>query len=246
MTQQKGGILSLVVVVALLSNLIVLGCAPKPAPAPATAPAPAPTPAPAPAPVPTPTPTPAPTPSPTPPPTPAPAPTPTPTPTPTPSPKEVELKYDDGRPDKSLAFRGWGSLVRFSPPPMPFTITRVRIFGNLYGSGYENLTFDVQIWDKELKEIYSASHAHTTFKLSADWVEIAIPNVVASGDFYVHFVPNSPREGGVSIGYDSSVKNEHSEMTQNRKIVDWPVQFGTKEQVNWMIRVVGTYTEPAR
>ena len=158
---------------------------------------------------------------------------------PTPKLKEVELKYDDGRADGRHAFGGWGYLVQFSPPSTPFTITKVKIFGCLYGTGYENRTFDVQVWNEDLKEIHSASYPHTKFSLSPGWVEIEIPNVAIGNDFYIYVNTYSPREGGVTIGYDSSVTNEHSEVTQNWKIADWFLQI-PKEKVNWMIRVIGT------
>ena len=156
--------------------------------------------------------------------------------------KEVELKYDDGRLDDSHAIGmmpGSGHLVHFSPPSTPFTVTEINIFGNLYGAGYENLTFTVEVLDKDLKEIHSASYPHTKFRLSPMWVEIDIPNVVVDGAFYIHVFTHSPREGGVNIGYDSSVKNEHSEVTRDWKI-DWWIS-SPKETVNWMIRVIGTY-----
>jgi len=177
-------------------------------------------------------------------PTPAPITTPTPTPTPTSTPtvEEIELKYDDGRLDGSMAIGrmpGRGYLVYFSPPSTPFTVTKIKIFGNLYGAGYERLKFAVEVLDKDLKEIHSASYPHTKFSLSPMWVEIDIPNVVVNSAFYVHVFTHSPREGGVNIGYDSSVTNEHSEVTQNWEIADWFLS-APKETVNWMIRVIGT------
>ena len=157
--------------------------------------------------------------------------------------KEVELKYDDGTTDWSQAIGGpgRGHIVQFSPPSTPFTITKVKIFGKLYGTGYENLTFDVQIWDSEQKEIHSASYPHTEFSLEPTWVEIDIPDVTVSGDFYIHVFTNSPKEGGISIHSDSSVVNEHSEVTHNWEIVDWYLS-SPKEEANWMIRVV-VFTE---
>ncbi len=153
--------------------------------------------------------------------------------------KEMQLKYDDGFLDGFHASRGWGYLVQFSPPSTPFTITKVEIFGNLYGTGYENQSFIVEVWDMELGEIHSMSYPHTEFSHTPGWVKIDITDVVVSGSFYIHLVTDSPREGGVQIAYDSSVKNEHSEMTKNWKITeDWPESV-TKEEVNWMIRVIG-------
>lgn len=153
---------------------------------------------------------------------------------------ELELKYDDGMPENYQAIgrmSGTGYLVHFSPPATPFTITKVKIYGNLYGTGYESLEFTVEIWDKEQKTIHSASYPHTKFSLSSGWVEIDIPEVAVSDTFYIHVFTHSPREGGVNIGIDSSVKNEHSEMTQGWKIEWWSSL--PKETVNWMIRVIG-------
>ena len=158
-----------------------------------------------------------------------------------PTPKEVELSYDDGQPDNYHAIGrtpGTGHLVHFSPPTTPFTITKVKIYGKLYGTGYENLTFVVQIQDRELKEMHRESYPHTRFTPTGGWCELDIPKIKAEGDFYIHVFTHSPREGGVNIGYDSSVKNEHSEMTRDWKI-EWWSQL-PKETVNWMIRVIGT------
>jgi len=160
--------------------------------------------------------------------------------------KEFELKYDDGTTDWSQAIGGpgRGHIVQFSPPYTPFTITTVKIFGKLYGTGYENLTFDVQIWDSEQEEIHSASYPHTEFSLQPAWVEIDIPDVTVSGDFYIHVFTNSLKEDGISIHSDSSVVNEHSEVTLYWEIVDWYLS-SPKEEVNWMIRANGTAMLPA-
>ena len=214
----------LLVLILLISGACKQAPTPTPAPAPAAEPAPVPTPAPASKPTPAPTPTPEETPA------------PTPTPVPTPTPKEVELKYDDGRPDGNgfaIGGSGRGYIVQFSPPATPLTITKVRIFGKLYGTGYENQTFDAQIWDKDLKEIHSASYPHTKFSLSPGWVELDIPNIVIGDNFYIHVVTNTPREGGVLIYSDSSVNNEHSEVTHNWEITDWYLSTA-KEKVNWI------------
>lgn len=155
--------------------------------------------------------------------------------------EEFELKYDDGMPESYQAIgrmSGNGYLVHFSPPATPFTITKVKIYGNLYGTGYESLEFTVEIWDEDPKEIHSASYPHTEFSLSPGWVEIDIPNVVVSGAFYIHVFTHSPPEGGIQVGYDSSVENEHSDMTRDYQIVWWSQL--PKETVNWMIRVIGS------
>jgi len=161
--------------------------------------------------------------------------------------EKVELKYDDGRPDGNgfaIGGTGGGYLVQFSPPSTPFTMTGVKIFGKLYGTGYEKLTFDVQIWDSELKEIYSASYPHTEFSASSGWVVIDVPSVDIGDNFYIHVVTNTPREGGILVYSDSSVPNEHSEVTRNWEIADWYLS-AAKGEINWMIRVTGTYIAPA-
>ncbi len=157
---------------------------------------------------------------------------------------EVELKYDDGTYDGNWVFLNSGYLVGFSPPSATFTINTVKIYGNVYGTGYEALNFDVQIWDETLVEIYSASYPHTEFDPSPGWIEIDIPNVALTGDFYVCVVTHSPQEGGIQMYYDSSVVNEHSEMVLDGQIRDdWPIAT-PKEEVNWMIRVVGVAMLP--
>ena len=153
-----------------------------------------------------------------------------------------ELKYDDGTPDGSYAMggSGCGYLVQFSPLSTPYTITKIKIFGKTYKTGYENRVFDVQIWDSEQKKIYEASYPHTKFSPEPAWVEIAIPDVIVSGDFYVVVCTNTPQEGGVQLYYDSSVKNEHSEVTRSWKIIHWNLSQAPKETSNWMIRAVST------
>ncbi len=159
---------------------------------------------------------------------------------------QVELKYDDGKPEGRWAIGGpgWGYLVQFSPPSRPFTINKIKIFGNLYGTGYEKRTFTIQVWDKDLKEIYSVSYPHTKIGLSPGWVEIEIPDLIVDDNFYIQVCTYTPEEGGIQIFYDSNVKNKHSEVTKNWTIADWYLRI-SKEKVNWMIRVLGTITVPA-
>ena len=157
--------------------------------------------------------------------------------------EEVELKYDDGRPDGSqgLGGEGQGYLVEFWSPAASLTVTKVRMFGKLSGSGYENRTFDVLIWDKDQKELYSGSFAQTKFSLSSGWVDITIPQKVVVGDnFNVVVITNTPREGGVYLHFDSSVKNEHSGLVRSWEKKDWYLEGIPEAKTNWMIRVVGT------
>lgn len=115
------------------------------------------------------------------------------------------------------------------------------MFGKLVGSGYENRTFDVLIWDKDQKELYSGSFSHTKFSLSSGWVDITIPQKVVVGDnFKVVVITNTPREGGVYLHFDSSVKNEHSGLVRSWEEKDWYLEGIQEAKTSWMIRVVGT------
>ena len=156
----------------------------------------------------------------------------------------IELGYDDGRPDEVIGIRilgpGNGYLVRFSPPPTPFTIDKVKIYGSLYGEISQVQKFQVEIWDKDKKIIYSSTYPYITFSPTPAWVGVDVGNVRVSGDFYVHVCINSTEKSGIQIFYDSSVLNEHSEVTKNWEIAeDWYLEQ-PKEKVNWMIRVDGT------
>jgi hypothetical protein len=157
----------------------------------------------------------------------------------------VELGYDDGRPDDpfgiSILGPGSGYLVKFSPPIKPFTITKVKIYGSLYGDIYAVQKFQVQIWDENQEIIYDPpTYPYTTFSPTPAWVELDVGNVRVNGDFYVHVCTNSTDKSGVKIFYDSSVTNTNSDVTENWKVAaKWYVPQ-PKEKVNWMIRVDGT------
>jgi len=157
-----------------------------------------------------------------------------------PSPKEVYLKYDDGEVDGRIGIGGPGSgaLVEFLPPSLPYTIKKIKMSGELVGSEYEDRMVEVLIWGKDQKELWSGSLPHTEFEISG-WTELNVPNVVANDNFSVVVVTNTPRDSGVYLHYDSSVKNEHSGVVQGWKVEDWHLGV-PREKVNWMIRVVGT------
>jgi hypothetical protein len=181
--------------------------------------------------------------------------------------KLVELKYDDGEACGFIA--GWpptgidGFLVDFAPPSVPFTIKGVRIYGTIYGNGWEGKDFDVEIWDEDEKVLHSAKYPFTKFPTATwedtfnqedgSWVEVDVPDLKVTDKFYVHvYTGNGPLEG-IHIGADDSVVNKHSESTNRTDgttlvFPQWPYSrdwgwFGDKSKVNWMIRVVGT-TQP--
>jgi len=172
--------------------------------------------------------------------------------------KEIELKYDGGQARDSICTVSpsfGGHIVDFSPPATPFTIKKIRIAGLLSSSatGLEGKTFDLQIPDKDLKVLHSATYPYTKFPVgsAATWVEFEVPNIEVADKFYVHIYTDSPYPG-LHIGVDDSVVNQHSDVTVRTAegvtiLTKWPysssVWFGDKSKVNWMIRVVGTFIE---
>ncbi len=220
----------------LVSMVLILGaCSPAPTPTPAPAPAPAPATAP------------------------SPAPSPAPVPEPTLAPKEAELKYDDGQARDSISTASpsfGGHIVDFSPPAITFfTIKKIRIAGLLSSDaeGVEGKTFDLQILDKNLKVLHSATYPYTEFQANVPtWVEFEVPNIEVADKFYVHMYTDSPYPG-LHIGADDSVVNQHSDVTVRTAekatiLAKWPytpsLWFGDKSKVNWMIRVTGTAMLP--
>ena len=219
-------LISVILAAMLLS---ACGTAPTPVPTPAPAPTPVPTPAPAPTPVPT----------------PAPASTPVPTPAPAPAPTpvlnsgEVELKYDDGTTDGRTSAGGYAFRVHFSPPTTPFTINKIQIFTSIRGSGYEQQKVEAAILSKDFRLLSTFRKAAIEFSQVPSWMTVEVPGVQVNDDFYVYFYPNSKKDGGVYIHYDSSVTNEHSEYTTpSSEVAPWPFN-NPKDKTNWIIRAVG-------
>ena len=163
---------------------------------------------------------------------------------PAPSPKEVELKYDDGESDGSCSSGQSGFSVLFSSSATSFAISKVKVFTNLRGTGYEERKPKLEIWDNDFNVKYISEEPYTSFSSKPSWVSLQIPNVTVRNDFYVVFHTNSRREGGVYINYDSSVINEHSEMAAGGVVTSWVWERIPKETTNWMIRVIGTPMAP--
>ena len=162
--------------------------------------------------------------------------------------KEIELKYDDGVAAKAIwAGLTGGHLIHFSPPSIPFTVKKVKICGLLRGTGWEGREFEVQIWDKDKKTLWKNSYPFAEFLKGTPvpwheeirWVEMQIPDIGVTTDFYVHVYTDSPLFEGIGICFDDSIVNEHSEATTNYQVTSWHFPV-SKETVNWMIRVVGT------
>lgn len=172
------------------------------------------------------------------------APAPTPQPTQPLVSEEVELKYDDGGEESSFSVGRWsGFLVHFSPPAIPFVISKVKVFASLQGRGYEDQTTWFEIWDQNFDLLYYWQKSATTFSSKPSWVTVEIPSIPVNDDFYIVFYPCSQKEGGVYLHCDLSQINNHSKMAKaGGSITDWPWDL-PEEKSNWMIRVVGRPTD---
>jgi hypothetical protein len=181
--------------------------------------------------------------------------------------KQVELKYDTGQAKDcvSLVKPATGYLVGFVSPPDPFTITGIRVFGLIYGSpGYQTVSNELQIWDKDQKVLYTSPLPGNKFPLrsrlgdnidsTGSWVDIDIPNVKVDGTFYVNVYTGIATGQGFRMGADDKVVNTHSEVTvRDSSGIDslapnWPYSiarwYGYKGSVSWMVRVVGNAMSP--
>lgn len=171
--------------------------------------------------------------------------------------EEIELKYDDGVVDNVfLAGPDGGHIIQFSPPTVPFYVKEIKIFGVLMGTGWEGRDFEVQIWDKSQRVLWSGNYPFTLFptatttpqdwRTTIGWVELEVSNLEVNGEFCIHVWTNysvrHPQPSGIAIGADLSSDNEHSDGTLGYQI-EWPYPL-SKDKVNWMIRVVGTGAEP--
>jgi len=163
--------------------------------------------------------------------------------------KEHLLSYDDGLPEASYHTGKHSYLILFSPPSEPFRITQVLIYGWLQAdpaADYQNREFSVKVYNKAGTELWNQNFSWQLFdKDSAKWVELDVPNLSVSDDFYVEVTTYSAAKTMLNIDYDSSTPNEHSDMSLNGKIIPWePWTYEgverTREKVNWMIRVKGT------
>ena len=181
--------------------------------------------------------------------------------------KQLELKYDNGQAKDclSLVKPATGYLVDFVSPPDPFTISNIRVFGLVYGSpGYQIGTSYLQIWDKDKKVLYTTIFPGNKFPLrsrlgdnidsTGGWADIEIPNVKVDSTFYIHVYTGSATGQGFRMGAYDNGANAHSDVTvrDNNGLdslaTSWPYSiaywYGHKDNVNWMVRVVGNAMVP--
>jgi len=177
-------------------------------------------------------------------------------------PTEMELRYDDGTSEAVISSDRGGYLVTFSPPFTTFAISKIRICGILFGSGWEDTWFEVQIWDEEQKVLYSERHPFTLFPMALSeeklretpkWVEVSVPDIEVKADFSIHLYTGMGKQEGVQLGADNSARNRHSNLTTRTPEGTYEIRdgwaylqgmwFADKSKVNWMIRVVGQRLE---
>ncbi len=162
----------------------------------------------------------------------------------------LELSYDDGTPNGGYSTgvpgREYGYMVRFTPPAVPFEISKVKMLSWMPGTPGENARFAVRITDKDLGLIWEASLPSTLFTADTitaaerSWLEVVVPRVTVNGDFCVQlYAPTLGQGLGPYIGTDTSSINKHSEMILGWQATEW---FGQMPEgtTNWMIRVEGT------
>jgi hypothetical protein len=181
--------------------------------------------------------------------------------------KQVELRYDkDAAKDYlSLVKPCTGYSVSFVSPPDPFTISKIRVLGLVYGSpGFHIGDSDLQIWDKDKKILYTTPFPGDSFPLitrlgdntgaTAAWADIEIPDVKVEDNFYVHIYTGIPTGQGFRMGAEGTTVNTHSNVTVrgddgvDNFAPNWPYSaapwFGDKSRVNWMVRVIGNAMVP--
>ena len=109
--------------------------------------------------------------------------------------REMELKYDNGSSKTALwADNNGGFLIDFTPPNPPFSISKIRICGGIYGVSWEGKTFDLYILDSDMKSvIYNQTYAIDKFPVRGAfpyqpplWVDFDIPQMTLDGKFYVY------------------------------------------------------------
>ncbi len=160
----------------------------------------------------------------------------------------MELARDQGRPTGFLALgAAYGHTVSFSPPTIPWQIGKVRIYGLRFGENMEKMEFIVEIWGTN-RSVLSSPFPYSAFKSTSAWTEIDMVDIVVTTDFSVVVYTRSTAQRGIQICFDSSVVNQHSDITVGRRVtadwsnVEWVVPPSSpvnKERTNWMIRVAG-------
>lgn len=161
--------------------------------------------------------------------------------------KEIEMGYDSGVPNSSLASRAWGYAVKYAPDCTELVIKQVAIYGNLYGQEHTGKICELKITDEKQAVLYETSFPRTNFAVEAKWLRISIPGIAVKSPFYVMFFTNSPQTNGVSVFYDNT-PNQGSSLMDNWKTMEWPADLARpdKNNFNWMLRVTGASTDASK
>jgi Tol biopolymer transport system component len=163
--------------------------------------------------------------------------------------ESTELGYDDGETDGYAGLSPSGHAVFFSNDGK-LNINGIRICGARCGDATRE--FDVEIWDNNLKTLYSAAYDYTDFfpetytpldYSDLKWVTIDVPNIEVNGNFYVAiFTYCRPRSYDLAIGYDSDTKSGNSFVLDKNpnRITDWETFTWdlSQKDTDWMIRAV--------
>jgi hypothetical protein len=170
----------------------------------------------------------------------------------------TELGYDDGEVDGYAGSGRDGYAVFFSNDKKQ-NINGIKICGGRYDD--TSREFDIEIWDNNLKTLYSATYDYTDFfpvsytpldYSDLKWVTIDVPNIEVTGNFYVAiFTYSRPfswgknahlqaPKGGIAIGHDSNTKfgNSFVVVKDPNRFEEWPTNFPLQENTDWMIRAV--------
>lgn len=175
---------------------------------------------------------------------------------------DAVLKYDAGDSGGAITgtygMRPWGHAVLFKNPDT-ITITGIQIYGCKFGTGDKKIF--VEIWDKDLKQLYRDAIALDQIPVGvmdvsqnncgavASWADIPLPNHAVTGDFYMAVFTYSPKPNataqGLNIGYTypSSTATSHTVREIPNTIDDITLaQRYNPTQIDWTIRTYYTKT----
>ena len=179
-----------------------------------------------------------------------------------------KIQYDSGTasPDLLSVTGDLGHMVHFSPPAVPFKVQKIELYVQTHivdESDWVDRYVTVRIWDSgRNNQLWSIDVPWRAFfdEKKTFWKEIAVPNVIANGDFYVEVVTHSERSGdeiipspwvpeippAIFLGYDKpknpyisapvSPEETHSSVSRMGEIIEVPVKY---QGINWLIRVEG-------
>lgn len=173
------------------------------------------------------------------------------------------LKYDtgdSGQITNTYGMNPWGHAVLFTNKD-PITVTGIRVYGCKYGTGDKKVF--VEIWDKNLKQLYRDPILLNSISVGqmdvtanncgavASWTDIPLPNHDVTGDFYVVVFTYSPKPSatsqGMNIGYtlQSSTGTSHTVLETPNKVSEITIaQKYDPSDIDWTIRVYYTKTAP--